>query len=178
PSAICVGTIPRSLFSNLSAGEAVRIKRDLPDLTDGGKQVRGCWRSTVKLPTSPLSPFVRVHGKLRRTFTWRQKAMPRRDAAAELGAKMLEKLRQLRDTGEYPVSVRRLGEMADPAAPAELVARALSRKTVGLQLLIAFKKDPTSPVVLAADGARLADSADVLRGALARLCSVKRAFVT
>ena len=98
--------------------------------------------------------------------------MPRVDPVAELAAKLLHALEQQRQSGgDYPLTVARLAALADPQATPEQVAKALGKKPFAAKWVVANKKDANSPIVLAEDRERLADSPQLVEYALGMLCS-------
>ena len=82
----------------------------------------------------------------------------RENPTAELARKLIEALRGLRDREGYPPTVAELAAGTAPEATAEQVDKALAKKPFAAQVLRARKKDPASPVALAEDAERLADS--------------------
>jgi hypothetical protein len=99
--------------------------------------------------------------------------MPREDANAGLALKLIDALRALRDRGAYPPTLAELAAAA-PAVTAEQADRALAKKPFAAQVLRARKKDPASPVALAEDAGRLADSPRLAEYALRRVCGADR----
>src|SRR5438876_984840 len=81
-------------------------------------------------------------------------------AAAELAEKMVQALRAQRDLGgdAYPLTLKVLVERADPQADADLRAKAIKHKTFTSQVVLAQKKNPDTPLALADDIERLANS--------------------
>ncbi|HTU93174.1 MAG TPA: hypothetical protein VMF69_24050 [Gemmataceae bacterium] len=105
--------------------------------------------------------------------------MPKIDPVAELAQKLLTTLEQQRQSvGEYPLTVARLAALADPQATAEQTAKALAKKPFVERWLIANKKDRNSPIALAEDGERLAESPLLLEFALGQLCSADKPLHT
>src|SRR5436309_16078859 len=104
--------------------------------------------------------------------------MPRKkDAATELAEKMLQVLEARRGLGAdaYPLTLGRLAELADPAAPAELVRRAAAKKKpFAERALAAQPKDLNSPVALAEDADLLAVSPQLLDFVLQSACTPSR----
>ncbi len=101
--------------------------------------------------------------------------MPKAKPVDELAQKMLTVLEQQRQgDGEYPLTVARLAALADPQAAPELVNKALNKKPFAAKWVIAKRKDPNSPIVLAEDGERLAASSMLLEFALGHLCSADK----
>ena len=97
--------------------------------------------------------------------------MPKADAAAELAARIVHTLEQLREQGDaYPPSLRALTQ---PDSPPELIAKALKKKPFAARLLVALKH-PDSPVALAEDADRLADSPRLIELALSLLCTPQK----
>jgi hypothetical protein len=100
--------------------------------------------------------------------------MPRkRDAADELAQQMVRILDAQRNRGPdaYPLTLQRLANLADPSAPADLVAKAAAKKTFTAQILVAQNKNLAAPVALAEDSDRLAASPLLLTFVLGDLCS-------
>ena len=81
-------------------------------------------------------------------------------AAVELADKLLRVLQSQRGLGgdSYPLSVQRLVELTDPAAPAALVKQVLAKHNFQKGVALAHKKAPDAPIALAADAAALAAS--------------------
>jgi hypothetical protein len=101
--------------------------------------------------------------------------MARTDTAAELAAKLIEALRGIRQRGEaYPLTVADLAARIEPAKPSEEIERALLKKPFAHELLRARKKDPASPIALAADAAELAGGDLLLEYALRRVCTLEK----
>jgi hypothetical protein len=82
------------------------------------------------------------------------------DAAKELGEQLLRVLHAQRTSGPdaYPLTVRRLVELAAPDATLTQVAKALRKRTFQSQALVARRKEPEAPIALAADAEALACS--------------------
>lgn len=98
----------------------------------------------------------------------------RKDAAAELAEMLVQKLVELRPSGaeNYPLTLRRLAELADPAAAPELVLKASGKKKPFLErILLAKAKTLDAPVALAEDVDPLADSPLLLNFVLSLACS-------
>jgi hypothetical protein len=97
--------------------------------------------------------------------------MAKVDPRAELAAKLATILRDLRDRGDsYPPTAGKLRELSDPAISDEEFFKALSHES----LVIAAKKDLSSPVALAEDAPQLAASDALLNYALGRLASAEK----
>jgi hypothetical protein len=98
----------------------------------------------------------------------------KKDPAAELAEKMLHVLEAQRPLGAdaYPLPLRRLAELADPAAPPELVFKAAGRKKpFGERAVIARPKDADAPVALVEDAEQLAASPLLLLSLLESVCT-------
>src|SRR5947208_12009318 len=93
-------------------------------------------------------------------------------AIAELAEKMIQVLRDRRGQGEdnYPLMLKRLSDLADPTATDDLRAKAVKHKTFTGQVVLARKKGPDTPVALAEDVDRRADSRLLLEWALEQTC--------
>ncbi len=100
--------------------------------------------------------------------------MPREDAIAGLALKLIDALHVLRERGAYPPTLAELAASVEPAATAEQADKALAKKPFAAQVLRARKKDPASPIALAEDTGRLADSPRLMEYALRRVCSADR----
>jgi hypothetical protein len=101
--------------------------------------------------------------------------MPKPNPAAELAVKLLHTLEQQRQSdGDFPLTVARLAALADPQATPEQVRKALGNKPFASRWVLAAKKDMDSPIALAEDGDRLADSPQLVEFALGRLCSAAK----
>jgi hypothetical protein len=86
---------------------------------------------------------------------------PSREAAVvELADKLLRVLQSQRGLGPeaYPLPVKRLVELTDPAAPPNLVKKALNKRNFLKEAIRAHGKLPDAPIALAADLDRLAAS--------------------
>src|SRR5262249_5810101 len=96
-------------------------------------------------------------------------------AIAELAEKMIQVLRDRRDQGEdsYPLTLKRLADLADPAATDDLRAKAVKHKTFTGHALLARKKAPDTPVALVEDLDRLANSRLLLEWTLEQACTPK-----
>jgi hypothetical protein len=101
--------------------------------------------------------------------------MPKPDAAAELAGKMVQTLERLREQGDdaYPPTLAHLSALADPLAPPELAAKALKKKPFAARFLAA-NKHADSPIALAEDAERLADSPRLLEFTLSLLCTPEK----
>jgi hypothetical protein len=98
----------------------------------------------------------------------------KKDPAAELAEKMLQVLEAQRQGGpdSYPLPLRRLAELADPAAPPELALKAAGKKKpFGERAVVARPRDLDAPVALAEDAERLAGSALLLQSLLESVCT-------
>src|SRR5262245_8566002 len=93
----------------------------------------------------------------------------KKDPAAELAVRLVDSLRQQKATGVYPLTVKRLGELTDPLANEDLVAKATTKKPFIDEVILPQKKNPDAPVVLIEDEAVLADSPELLEFALNQL---------
>jgi hypothetical protein len=104
--------------------------------------------------------------------------MPKTNPVAELAQKMLDRLRQHRPQGappgDWPLTVARLAPLADPQATPEQVSKALAKKPFVAEWVLAHKKDPASPIVLAEETDALAGSPRLLEYALGQLCSADK----
>jgi hypothetical protein len=86
---------------------------------------------------------------------------PSKEAAViELADKLLRVLQSQRGLGpeSYPLPVKRLVELTDPAAPPAQVKKALNKHSFLRQAIRAHSKLPEAPIALAADLDRLAAS--------------------
>jgi hypothetical protein len=101
--------------------------------------------------------------------------MAKPNLAAELAEKLLQVLRDRRGQGEdaYPLTLGRLVVLADPAATEDLRAKAIKHRLFSSQIILAGKKGPDTPLALAEDIDRLADSRLLLEWALERACTSK-----
>jgi hypothetical protein len=106
--------------------------------------------------------------------------MPRRkkkDEAAELAGRMVQVLEAQRRLGSdsYSLTLRRLAELTDPAAPPELVRQAIAkRKEFAARVVAAHARDLDAPVALAEDVDQLADSPLLLEFVLNLVCTPDR----
>jgi hypothetical protein len=98
----------------------------------------------------------------------------KKDPAAELAEKMLHMLEAQRRLGgdSYPLPLRRLAELTDPAAPPEFVLKAAARKKpFAERAVVARPKDLDAPVALAEDAEQLAASPLLLQSLLESVCT-------
>ncbi len=100
----------------------------------------------------------------------------KKDAATELAEKMLQVLDAQRRLGgeAYPLTVRRLAQLTDPAAPDEIVLKAVTKKTFVSRATVAQARSLDSPVALAEDAERLAASPLLLPFLLEQVCTPER----
>ena len=110
--------------------------------------------------------------------------MPRRkkkDEAAELAGRMVQVLEAQRRLGSdsYSLTLRRLAELTDPAAPPELVRQAIAkRKEFAARVVAAHARDLDAPVALgqrAAEEGRLTTFVGGPREVVERTAPVLRA---
>src|SRR5262249_59071468 len=95
------------------------------------------------------------------------------DPARELADRLLQTLQAQRGQGPaaYPLTLRRLAELADPQAPPELVLKAAAKPSFRDQAVVAKKKDLAAPVALRDDLPQLAASPLLLEFLLEALCT-------
>jgi hypothetical protein len=93
------------------------------------------------------------------------------DAAAGLADRMVQSLGEMRDRGEYPVTLRQLSRTADPEAPEDLIAKAARGKGFTSQVVLAGKKDLDAPLALAEDARQLVESPLLLEWVLGQACT-------
>lgn len=87
----------------------------------------------------------------------------RQDTATELAEKMVTALRTLRGQAGYPVPLRRLAQLADPAAEAKTILAAVHpQKRAFQQHAVVARKDLDAPATLLEDLAQLAASSLLL----------------
>jgi hypothetical protein len=89
-----------------------------------------------------------------------QRMPPPRKPEAVLADKLVAVLTARRQQGgtAYPLTLRQLLQLADPAAAPAVVKKALAGETVRGQVVLAVKANPDTPLALAADAGRLATS--------------------
>jgi hypothetical protein len=98
--------------------------------------------------------------------------MPRKDPAADLADALVRTLTAQREQwAAYPLTVRRLAELADPAAAPELVRKAVRKKPFLERALVVQPKDLDSPVALQEDAAALGESLLLLEYVLGVVCT-------
>jgi hypothetical protein len=100
--------------------------------------------------------------------------MPRRkDVATELAEKMVRGLESQRSLGPdaYPLTGKRLAELADPAAPPALIAKAAGKKDFAKHVIVAQRKNLQAPVALLSDLEQLAASRILLEFVLESVCT-------
>jgi len=98
----------------------------------------------------------------------------KKNPAGELAEKMVRVLEAQRNLGgaSYPLTLRRLAEISDPAAPAELVLQAASkRKPFGERVVAIRTKDLNAPLALVEDVAQVTGGSLTLLFLLNSLCS-------
>lgn len=99
----------------------------------------------------------------------------KKSPADELAEKMTAVLEGQRGLGAdaYPLTLRRLAELTDPAAPADLILKAAVTKKQPFagRVVVSLPKNLDAPAALAEDLAALADSPLLLRTLLAALCT-------
>jgi hypothetical protein len=98
----------------------------------------------------------------------------KRDAATELAEKMIQVLQAQRDLGpdSYPLPLRRLAELTDPAADDKLILKAAGKKELFIkQVLLAQPKNLDAPLALVEDVDRLAASPLLLEFVLSSVCT-------
>jgi hypothetical protein len=98
----------------------------------------------------------------------------KKDAVTDLAEKMLQVLDGQRRLGgdSYPLRLRRLAELAEPAAPEDLVKKAAGKKKpFGEKAVVVNAKDIDSPVALAEDADQLAGSSLLLEYLLQLVCT-------
>ena len=95
------------------------------------------------------------------------------DGTPELAAKMLRVLEVQRGLGgpSYPLTLKRLAELTDPAVAHALVFKAAARKEFAGQVVIANKKSLDAPLALADDLDQLAGSRLLLEFVLESVCT-------
>src|SRR3954462_12137921 len=99
--------------------------------------------------------------------------MAKKDAAADLAVQMIQVLEAQRRLGPdaYPPTLRRLAELADPAAPDDLINKAIKKKPFKDRAVLILADDPNPPVILADDIDSFAAEPFLFELALNRLCS-------
>jgi hypothetical protein len=90
--------------------------------------------------------------------------------AVQRGEQLIDALRQAREQ-EAPLTVEGLAARVDPPAAPDEVVKTLGKKPYSAQVIVADKKDPQSPIALADDLTRLADSPLLVEFALERICT-------
>src|SRR5262245_2956890 len=100
----------------------------------------------------------------------------KQDAAAQLAERLVQVLDAQRRLGpdSYPLTLRRLAELTDPAAPADQVVKALKKKPFADRAIAAHAKNLDAPVALAEDADRLAASPLLLEFVLDSACTPAR----
>jgi hypothetical protein len=102
------------------------------------------------------------------------RAMPaKRDAATELAEKMVRALTAQRDLGTnaYPLTLRRLAELADQTANTQTVNKAVKKKAFLERAAVVQPKNLDSPVSLVDDAEKLAASPALLEYLLESNCT-------
>ncbi len=96
-----------------------------------------------------------------------------KDGTPELAARMLRVLEAQRSLGgaSYPLTLRRLAELTDPAAAPALVLKAAARNEFADRVVIANKKNLDAPLALTDDLDQLANSGLLLEFVLATICT-------
>jgi hypothetical protein len=98
---------------------------------------------------------------------------PPRKPEVVLAETLLQTLRQQKEAGAYPLTLEHLIAHAHAEAALEL-PQAVAHKSFQDLVVVAVKKNPDAPVVLAEDIAQLADSAALLEFAVGLLSTEKR----
>jgi len=103
-------------------------------------------------------------------------ARSKADPAAALAARIIQALEEQRNrgAGAYPLTLAQLPALVGAETTPAQIAKALGRKPFAARLVVADKKTPDSPLVLAEDAAVLADSPLLLRFALNGLCTAAK----
>jgi len=104
----------------------------------------------------------------------------RKDAAGDLAEKLLQVLLAQRLLGpdSYPLPLRRLAELTDPAAPPDRIRKAIAKKKqFAGRVVLAQPKDFAAPVALVEDVDRLAASPLLLEFLLESVCTPARPLV-
>jgi len=93
-----------------------------------------------------------------------------REPEEELAEVLVQTLQAQRERGEqaYPLTIPQLVQLARPEADGALLARALAQPAFKEAVVLAWPKDPATPLALAEDAAQLAGSALVLETVLRR----------
>jgi hypothetical protein len=90
-----------------------------------------------------------------------------------LATKLLQVLEAQRQLGgdSYPVSLRRLAEIADPSAAPDVIFKAAGKKPFAGKAIVAVAKNLDSPVALVEDAERLAAHPSLLQVLLESVCT-------
>jgi hypothetical protein len=106
-------------------------------------------------------------------------ATKKKDEAAALADKLLGTLEGQRALGpdSYPLTLKQLGERAEPQAPPGLLLKAAAKAAFGERAVVARKKDLAAPVALREDLAQLAASPLLLEFVLGLLCRPDKPLV-
>src|SRR5262249_36924438 len=106
--------------------------------------------------------------------------MPRaKDPAVGLAEKLVQVLEAQRGLGSppHPLTLRRIGQLADPAASPEQLVKATGKKLFRDRALLAQKKSLDTPVALVEDLNQLAESTLLLEFVLDTVCSTSKPTV-
>jgi hypothetical protein len=97
----------------------------------------------------------------------------KKDAAAELAEKLVQVLKAQRTLGSsaYPLPLRRLAELTDPAATPELLQAALKKSAFKAHVVCGHPKSVEGPVALVEDVEQLATSPLLLEFVLEQVCT-------
>src|SRR5438094_869236 len=97
----------------------------------------------------------------------------RKDEASELAANLVRVLEAQRSLGStaYPLTLRRLAELTDPAAPPERLQAALKKRSFKDRAVCGHANHPNPPVALIEDVDQLAASPLLLESVLELLCT-------
>src|SRR4051812_40946571 len=88
-----------------------------------------------------------------------------------LAEKLVETLRAQKEQGNYPLTLKKLGELANPQADDKTLLKTAAQESFSSAAVVAQKKNVEAPVVLREDLATLAGSPLLLEFALKEVCS-------
>lgn len=103
-----------------------------------------------------------------------------KDAVTELAEKLVRALeaQRARGDGAYPLTLKRLGELADSQATSEQLRKALGKKPCKERVVVGQKKNDAAPAALAEDADRLAGSTMLLEFVLEQVCTAEKPVVS
>jgi hypothetical protein len=94
--------------------------------------------------------------------------------SVSLADKLVETLRTQKDQGNYPLTLKQLGEATDPQAVEKLILKTAAQEPFSTTVIVAQKKNVNAPVALRDDLTALAASPLLLEFALEQVCTPEK----